>query len=88
VNPPPLKGRFRRLYLRYQRRKPSFFRKLLSIVGGVALLAAGLVMLVAPGPGVLCLLLGAGMLAQNSASASRFLDRAWAAAARIWRRLS
>jgi hypothetical protein len=46
------------------------------IGAGVALMIAGAVMLLAPGPGTLVLLLGAGLVAQESVWMSRALD--WA----------
>ena len=64
------------------------------IIGaGVLIMGMGLVLLIAPGPGVLFLALGAMLIAQESLSAARFLD--WAdirlrrltiRGLRVWRR--
>jgi uncharacterized protein (TIGR02611 family) len=43
---------------------------------GVALLAAGLVMMVTPGPGILLIIAGLAVLATEFAWAERMLDRA------------
>lgn len=48
----------------------------LAIFGGFAVLAAGLLMLVAPGPGVIVLALGAALVAEESLLMARLLDRA------------
>jgi hypothetical protein len=49
---------------------------MLTIVAGTLLLAVGLVMLVAPGPGILVVVLGGALLAEESQLIARFLD--WA----------
>ena len=48
----------------------------LTILGGAALIAAGLFMLVAPGPGILVLVAGCALVAEESQYMARFLD--WA----------
>jgi hypothetical protein len=48
----------------------------LTILGGATLIAAGLVMLVAPGPGILVLVGGCAVVAEESLPMARFLD--WA----------
>jgi hypothetical protein len=48
----------------------------LSILGGAVLIAAGLFMLIAPGPGILVLLVGCALVAEESHYMARFLD--WA----------
>jgi uncharacterized protein (TIGR02611 family) len=50
-------------------------RRALRIVGGFALLALGVVMLVGPGPGWLVIFLGLGLLAIDFVWARRLLDR-------------
>jgi len=46
------------------------------ITAGAALIAIGLFMLIAPGPGILVLVLGGAMVAQESLPMARFID--WA----------
>jgi uncharacterized membrane protein HdeD (DUF308 family) len=57
------------------------------MAGGILLCLAGLVMLVAPGPGILILLIGAGLMAQQSVAVARLLDRAELRLRRWWQRL-
>jgi len=57
----------------------------LSIFGGALLIAAGLFMLVAPGPGILVLVIGCALVAGESQPIARFLD---AAEVRIRRAIS
>ena len=47
-----------------------------AILAGAVLVALGLFMLVAPGPGILVLILGAALVAGESLPMARFLDRA------------
>jgi hypothetical protein len=56
-----------------------------KILAGSALIAAGLFMLVAPGPGLLVLVLGGALIAEESAPMARLLD---AAEVRIRRAIS
>jgi putative transmembrane protein PGPGW len=51
---------------------------MLTIVAGTLLLAVGLVMLVAPGPGILVVVVGGALVAEESLCMARFLD--WAEA--------
>lgn len=67
--------RFLLHYRRHQSGKRSKFTALISVVLGLALIAAGVLGLVFPGPGLLGLALGFGVLAQESEKASRLLDR-------------
>jgi uncharacterized protein (TIGR02611 family) len=50
-------------------------RRALRIIGGFALLALGIVLLVGPGPGWLVILLGLGLLAVDFVWARRLLER-------------
>lgn len=61
-------------------------RKLLPIVAALALIVAGIVLLVLPGPGLLLILLGAGLIAEESLLAARMLDRTDLANSRPTRR--
>jgi uncharacterized protein (TIGR02611 family) len=66
--------RFRRQYYRRKQSSSSTLGKVLFIIIGLALVAAGLFFLPAPGPGTLILLPGAGLLARESLAAARALD--------------
>lgn len=71
----------RRFEERYWRRKNEeggklSFRKLAHIVLGLAAMFTGLVLLAAPGPGVLVVVLGLGLLGSEFLFVARFLD--WA----------
>ena len=68
----------KRFMLHYRERQASKKSKLGSIgyiVAGVALIVAGGIQLVIPGPGILVMALGAALVAQESEKASRVLDR-------------
>lgn len=67
--------RFLLHYRRHHRNKRGKFSFVISIVLGLALIAAGVLGLVFPGPGLLGLALGFGVLAQESEKASKLLDR-------------
>jgi hypothetical protein len=68
----------RRFEDRYNRQRHHGERPATRIIGftaGIALSMLGLILLVAPGPGVLLLLVGGGLIAQQSLSVARALDR-------------
>jgi hypothetical protein len=48
--------------------------RMLTIVGGTLLVGVGVVMLVAPGPGILVIGVGGALLAEESLTAARILD--------------
>jgi uncharacterized protein (TIGR02611 family) len=64
---------------RYRRIHPSGggggLRKALFIGGGFVVLAVGVFFLPAPGPGLIVVAIGAGLMAQESLMAARVLDR-------------
>lgn len=66
--------RFRTKYeaRRHSRRNPLV--RVLSVVGGLALLVAGAVLMVIPGPGIPVALVGAGLLAREFRWAAVALD--------------
>jgi membrane protein DedA with SNARE-associated domain len=67
----------RRFQELYERRAPcSVLKRWGRLLGGGLLCLAGLVMLVAPGPGILILLIGGALVAQESIAVARLLDRA------------
>lgn len=75
---------------RYHRRRRSGERSRLStfaaLAGGLALMAAGLVMLITPGPGWVSLFLGLGLVAGESLPTARLLDRAEVRSRKLLRR--
>ena len=80
--------RFQQRYQRNRDTRPSWLRRFGRVTLGVLVCLAGLLMLVAPGPGLLALLVGAGLMANESLTLARFLDRAelWIRSrARGWR---
>lgn len=61
---------------RLRREKPSdLWRKILLIGLGCVLLVIGTAMLVLPGPGLLVMIIGAVLIAEESVLAARLLDR-------------
>ena len=70
---PPLIERVRERQARHRERN-RVFRVAFAVVGFLVL-AAGLVMLVTPGPGIPVIIIGLGMLALEFAWAERWLER-------------
>lgn len=66
--------RFRHHYERS--RKHSHARRILGAVAGIALVAAGLIMLVIPGPGILTAIFGLALLSSQSRWLASKMDRA------------
>jgi hypothetical protein len=67
--------RFERYFhWRQQRRRSHLLRTVLLITGG-ALIFLGVLLMPAPGPGMLIVLIGAGLLAEESVKAARWFDR-------------
>ena len=86
--------RFERYY-RSQHEGRSRLRKVVSIAIGFAIVAAGIILLPAPGPGTLVVALGLGLLAREFLIVARALDwlepklrKAIAAGERLWKRSS
>lgn len=61
-------------------------RTVIMVGVGLLLFAAGLAMLVLPGPGVLVATIGAAMIAGESLLVARWLDRADFCLSRLWLR--
>jgi hypothetical protein len=83
--------RFARLYYRREARQ-SWLARSLFLAIGVAMMAVGLFLMVAPGPGTVVVILGAGVAAQESLRVARAMDwlerciwRAAQWAVRCWR---
>lgn len=82
----PAGERFRTTFERHQRTRRSPARRIAFVAGGVLLIAAGLVALVAPGPGLVMIALGFLLVARESSRLARVLDRLELAARRWWAR--
>jgi hypothetical protein len=81
----PSGARFRAYHTRLKQR-PNLMRTLLAIGCGLILLALGLVMIVLPGPGLLVAAIGAALIAGESLTVARFLDRVDLGATQVWQR--
>jgi putative transmembrane protein PGPGW len=68
--------RFQRLYWHRRQSRRSSLVKVGMIALGLLLAIAGLIMLVTPGPGMVFVLIGSGLLAQESLLVSRATDAA------------
>jgi len=84
--------RFQKRYRQKQRSPAGWLHRFLFLAGGMLVMAAGLFFLPAPGPGFVILLIGAGLLAEESLAAARALDwteirlrRAGRWGKRLWR---
>ena len=67
-------SRFVDHFERRQERSTSAWKRVALMVVGVALLVAGLFMLIAPGPGILGVFIGGGLIAQEWRTAARVMD--------------
>lgn len=67
--------RFQQLYRHRQQSRSSLLRRALLIAGGILVALAGVIFLFTPGPGIVVLLLGAALIAQQSRLAARAFDR-------------
>ena len=81
----PSGQRFRTFYDRHHQR-PHLARTIVSIGAGLALIAVGLVLLVLPGPGLLVGAFGAALLAGESLTVAKVLDRVDLCVTHAWRR--
>ena len=69
--------RFQAHFQRRQQTRPRELHwKILAIGGGVLIMGAGIFFMLAPGPGLLIFLVGAGLVAEESLAAARLMD--WA----------
>ncbi|GGV08451.1 hypothetical protein GCM10010182_29800 [Actinomadura cremea] len=59
-------------------------RKIAVAVAGTVVIAAGIVMLVIPGPGVVVILAGIGLLGTEFPAAKRVSDRAYGYVKTVW----
>jgi uncharacterized protein (TIGR02611 family) len=70
----PSGKRFQQRFEKQQRSQQTIWRKALLIGGGMLVMAIGLFFIIAPGPGLLVIFIGAGLIAQQSLLAARALD--------------
>jgi hypothetical protein len=78
--------RFQERYRRMREQKGSAWKRGLFVIAGVALAAIGVCFLVVPGPGIPILAVGMALVAQESVTLARLLDRAELKLRRIWKR--
>ena len=78
-------ARFRAMHRR-RHRVSHPIRSVLTVAAGLLLIAAGTLLLVLPGPGLLVAAIGAALLAGESLPIARALDRIDLCALRCWRR--
>jgi hypothetical protein len=79
--------RFQERYRRKQRDQGGVWKRCAMVGAGVLLSVAGIFFLAFPGPGLLILAAGLALIAQESATLARFLDRAEVRLRRFWRRI-
>ena len=79
--------RFQQRYRRVHQRPGGMVRKILILVGGVLIILVGLILLPAPGPGMLVVLIGAALTAQESFFVARTLDSAEVSLRRVAARI-
>jgi hypothetical protein len=78
--------RFHTTYVNHKRAKQTKGNRLALMAGGVLLILAGIVALVAPGPGLLMIALGLALIARESERLSRAMDRMEMSLRKLWRR--
>jgi hypothetical protein len=67
--------RFQERYLRARRAAHSAAKRVAKVAAGALLIAVGIVLLPAPGPGILVVLLGLALVAESSLTVAKALDR-------------
>lgn len=83
----PRGERFQAHHRRSHKAGASRWVRIVAVTAALVLIALGIVMLVLPGPGLLVMLAGAVLLAEESVFVARVMDRIDLAAMRIGRRL-
>lgn len=79
--------RFHGMYKEHQKSQTKPWKRVAYIVGGVVVLLVGIVALPAPGPGMLIVALGAGIIARESERLANALDRFEVFLRRKWREM-
>ena len=80
----------RRFQERYQRKhaeKGSFWKRCGWVCAGIVLTLVGVFFLAVPGPGIPILVVGLALIAQESATMARLLDRTEIRLRRWWKKL-
>jgi hypothetical protein len=80
-------ARFRGMYVEHHASAKGPLVRAAYIVGGLVVVAVGLVALPAPGPGMLIVALGAGLIARESERLAHALDRLEVFLRRKWREI-
>jgi len=79
--------RFQERYRRMQHEKGSAWKRCAFVLAGIALSVVGLFFMAVPGPGIPILAVGLALIAQESATLARLLDRAEVRLRRWWKRI-
>lgn len=82
----PSGRRFQTRHRLRRAQKGGLLRKVVFTTAGTLLILVGLTMLVLPGPGLLAILLGAALIAEESLIAARLLDRLDVWGSGLWNR--
>ncbi len=78
--------RFQERYQRMREEKGSAWKRCLVVCVGILLLLVGLFFMAVPGPGIPIFAVGLALVAQESATLARALDRAELRLRRLWKR--
>ena len=78
--------RFRQRYRRMQQQKGSAWKRCAFVCGGILVCALGVFFMAVPGPGIPIFAVGLALIAQESATLARLLDRVEIRLRRWWKR--
>jgi hypothetical protein len=78
--------RFQDRYRRMRAQKGSAWKRCALFIVGIVLTAVGVFFLVVPGPGIPILVVGLALVAQESVTLARLLDRAELKLRAVWKR--
>jgi uncharacterized protein (TIGR02611 family) len=79
--------RFHAMYAEHQKSAKAPWVRVAYVIAGIVVLLVGIVALPAPGPGMLIVALGAGIIARESEKLANALDRFEVVLRRKWREL-
>lgn len=79
--------RFQERYERNHADKGSLWKRCPLVIAGIALTLIGVFFLAVPGPGIPILVVGLALIAQESATLARWLDRAEVRLRGWWKKL-
>ena len=74
-------------HYRQNRHTGPAWRRPLTLIGGVLLVALGVLLMLTPGPGIVVLFAGAALIAAESVRAARALDELELRLRQVWRKL-